>query len=219
MLLAEDLLLLAHKDQAGVSYLLAEDRLDDALHAAVLIDLILLNALHYHDQVLVPTTGTIPEDAVLNAALLMLRKATAPVTLMRGIRLLCSQHPRFRYELLERLAERGILRKQEERLLLVFTQATYLLQDEKYKAELVAHLGRVLIQRARPDIRTTMLVQLATWCRLIDFIFRDVEEATRAKLAVAALADHDMQRLRSEPNSAVPDSHVQCLRLVAHLTH
>jgi hypothetical protein len=155
-LIAEDLLLLLLDDESGK--VTASDSAGVALGGAVLAELAILGAVTVDERTSrlfspkVRVTGPAPEDRVLADALDVVaekeRTAQSLVELL-GKHLVAT--------LGDRMAERGILERQESRLLGI-SRTRWPAVDRSHEAEVRQALTSVLVQGTTPDSRTGALV-------------------------------------------------------------
>lgn len=158
-LIAEDLLLLLLDDVKGTA---TSSYLDVALGGALLVELALADAVHVRERTSVwsgakvgVTPGAAVADPVLAEALRRVaereRAASDLVTrLGKGAR----------SALTARLAERGILRREDDKVLGLFPRTRWPEADGRHEDEVRARLTAVLVQGLEPDPRTGALVAL-----------------------------------------------------------
>lgn len=158
-LIAEDLLLLLLDDESGKVPMGVSDSIGPALGGAVLAELAILGAVTIGERESrwrapkVRVTGPAPDDRVLADALeLIAEKARAPQDLVE--RLGKGLVPK----LGDRLADRGILERRENRLFGIIARTRWPAADKSHEQELLQNLESVLVQYATPDDRTGALV-------------------------------------------------------------
>src|SRR5690606_15009693 len=93
-----------------------------------------------------------------------------------------------RERLLDHLAQRGILRKERDRILGLFPTTRWPAHDSTHEAELRAHLRRVLVDGVQPEPRLAALIALL---HAVDAVPRVVGAADRklAKQRAKAIAE------------------------------
>lgn len=163
MLIAEDFLLLLTEDRTGRTQA-PGDQLEMALGGATLIDLALLNKIGLTGagdegkpgRVIV-RDHTPTGDAVLDHALEIAsaHEGKRPATLIRPL----SRH--LRRTLYERLAQRGVVRAEEGKVLGVFPTHRWPAQDAAHEAQVRRLVTQVLVQQTTPDDRTAALIALS----------------------------------------------------------
>ncbi|MFO7193469.1 MAG: GPP34 family phosphoprotein [Thermocrispum agreste] len=186
MLLAEELLLLAYDDHTGRQAW--GSNIDYALAGAVLIELADL------DHVRLDGTG--------RKARLVVR-STSPtghpvLDAWQGkVADQAGRKPKdvvgklatgLRERLLDHLAQRGILRKERDRILGLFPTTRWPAHDSTHEAELRAHLRRALVDGVQPEPRLAALIALL---HAVDAVPRVVGAADRklAKQRAKAIAE------------------------------
>jgi hypothetical protein len=162
MLLAEDLLLLLYDDETGKP-ITGSPGLDYALAGAVLIELTLLGKVNIAGDGedakkgrLTVLDATPTGDALLDERLAFLsgKAGSRPKNLMGKL------SKNLRDRVLVRLAERGILQADKDRVLGLFPVTRWPAQDARHEGELRSALDNVLKLGAQPDDRTGALVAL-----------------------------------------------------------
>lgn len=163
-LIAEDVLLLMLDDDTGA--FVAADNLKPALAGSVLAELALLGAVEIESgkgwwtrtRVLLDDDATAVSDPLLLGALADIgEKSRSPEGLVNRLgRNLPEQ-------LCTRLAERGILRREESRILGVFPRTRWPAADSAHEIDLRRALQRALVGGEEPDerIATVIAVLLA----------------------------------------------------------
>lgn len=158
-LIAEDLLLLLLDDRKGTT---SSSHVDVALGGALLLELALAEAVHVRERTSIwsgakvaATPGAAVADPVLAEALRRVaereRAASDLVNrLGKGAR----------DALTARLAQRGILRREDDRVLGLFPRTRWPEADGRHEHEVRARLAAVLVQGLDPDPRTGALVAL-----------------------------------------------------------
>jgi hypothetical protein len=158
-LIAEDLLLLLLDDEKGTA---TSSYVDVALGGAVLLELALAEAVTVRERTsiwsgakVVATPGAVVDDPVLAAGLATVaereRSASDLVNrLGKGVKAV----------LAERLATRGLLQRQDDKVLGLFPRTRWLAADTAHEVEVRRRLSAVLVQGVEPDARTGALVAL-----------------------------------------------------------
>jgi hypothetical protein len=165
MLLAEDLLLLLLDDVRGSTP--AAVSVDEVLGGALLTELALTGAVEVRDgggwgragRVVPTPLASDPAgpaaDPVLGPALT--RVGERPRTAQDLVGLLGRG---LRPTLIDRLAGRGLIRRQEDRVLGLFPRTRWPAADVRYEAAVRQRLADVLVRGVQPDPRTVALVAL-----------------------------------------------------------
>lgn len=159
-LLAEDLLLLLLDDETGSA---TSSYVDVALGGAVLLELALAGAVTVRERTSIwsgakvavtPGTTTLG-DPLLDSALPLVAERERSASdlvhrLGKGVQDV----------LAERLAARGLLRRQDDKVLGLFPRTRWLAADTAHEVDVRRHLTAVLVQGLEPDARTGALVAL-----------------------------------------------------------
>lgn len=192
MLIAEDLLLLLLDDESG--RLTHASYLDTAVGGALLVELALADNVEVVKgsgmwaRAKVVTTGTpAPEDATLAAALATVAEKGRTAQDLVG-RLGKGR----RDELLERLEERGIVRREEDKVLGLFPRRRWPAVDSSHEDDVRRQLGDALVRGVAPTERTAGLVAvlsaLGVAHRVLD---REGLPAGELRKRAKAIADGD----------------------------
>lgn len=159
LLLAEDLLLLLLDDDLGT---LRQSNLQPLLGGAVLAELALLGAVEVEEKQgfwqtvrVRPVPGRRPEDPVLAGAQDVV--AEKPRTAQD---LATRLGKPLKDRLTDRLVARGILRREEHKVLGLFPSARWPAADSRHEDEVRRRLADVLVRGLSPDPRTVALVAL-----------------------------------------------------------
>jgi hypothetical protein len=172
MLMAEDLLLLVTDDASGrLSAPAAE--VDAGLGGANLVELTLRNKVDLSGEGDQGKSGRIivrdpspAGDAVLDAALEIIaaHQGKKPSTVIRSL------SKNLRQSLYQRLANGGVVRAEQGRILGVFPTHRWPAQDASHEAEVRRLVTQVLTQQTAPDARTAALIALLHALRCEDKI-------------------------------------------------
>ncbi len=173
LFLHEEILLLSLKDKAGTVHSGAHHQ--HALSAAIVAELLLEERIRItaegKKQFVEVADRTALGDEVLDECLE--RVATAKrraqvnrwVTTFAGVRQL-------RQRIAGSLVERGILKADQDKVLLIFTRRIYPERDPKPEREIVQRLRRAIFTPARDiDPRTAVLVAIAHATRILPYVF------------------------------------------------
>lgn len=159
-LIAEDLLLLLLDDEDGT--LVQQSFVDQALAGAVLAELALEEHVVLRERRgwgakphVVPADGAAPDDEVLAHALgVVAERPRDAGGLLRPLGKGLRQH------LAERLVERGVLRREEGKVLGLFPRTTWPAVDSTHEAEVRRDVTATLVDGVPPGPRTAAVVGL-----------------------------------------------------------
>ncbi len=173
--LAEELLLLALDDDKGTVSWRVADGLSSALAGAVLAELALRERIALDGKNVVIHDPSPSGDGVLDEALALLAAAKHPRDPTHWVDTFRGHSKRLRERLEDRLVEQGILRREEHRVLRVFTLHRYPEANPALEQELRQRIRRVVLDGAAPEPRTTILISLAKAAGLLDGVFAATE--------------------------------------------
>lgn len=169
MLIAEDLLLLATDDTTGKSTVPSMYR-DPALAGAVLMELVVAGRVQLQGEkkaAEVVVTDTTPlGNAVLDAALQSLAEK-GPLKSVSAIRRLAKGLPG---RLHDELEARGILRREDGKVLGIFSTTRWPAEDSQYESGVRAQVADVLLKGTEPDGRTAAIISVLTAADLLSTV-------------------------------------------------
>jgi len=158
-LIADDLLLLLLDDEKGTP---TSSYLDTVLGGALLLELALAEAVDVREKTsiwssakVVARPGAAVDDPVLQDALATVAERERSASDLVG-----RLGKGAKDVLAERLAERGVLARHDDRVLGLFPRTRWLPADAAHEQELRRALTAVLVQGAEPDQRTGALAAL-----------------------------------------------------------
>jgi hypothetical protein len=160
LLIVEDLLLLLLDDTSGT--IAGEGTLYYTLGGAVLVELALRGEVAPDDSRTMfngirigAVKGELPSDPLLREAYEKVAKKP------RGVQeLLIDIGSSLRGEVLDRLVERGFIRREKKKVLGIFPTTRMPAQRPEYEAQLLESVRSVLVDGAEPDARTGALAAL-----------------------------------------------------------
>ncbi len=176
---AEEIMLLLLDDDGGEFVRVPEWSLQCALAGAVLMDLALENRIDTDLEQLVLVDSSPVGDDLLDPTLASIAQATEPHDSRYWIQHTAQDADRIRDQVLERLVERGILQRRDERFLWVFQSRRYPVVDGKADREVKLRIMGVLFSDEIPDPRDIVIVCLAEACGLFRELLsrRELEHA------------------------------------------
>lgn len=186
--LAEELLLLALEDEKGVVHSAASSSLDYGLAGAVLMELVLADRLRVEGERVLLDDGSLAGDEVLDGALEDLG-ASKPRTAEHWVGRWGRQNLKDR--LLERLVRKGVLRREEHRVLWIFPQNRYPERDAASERALRERVRAVVLGGHKPEARLAALTSLIKACDLADEVFAP-SERDRAHKRLEEMAEKDL---------------------------
>jgi golgi phosphoprotein 3 len=194
--LAEELLLLSHDEKTGHFYNMSDAM--PALAGAVLMELALRDRIDTDLDKLIIVDATPTGEPVLDGILAQM--VTEPGTHSTEDWLDFVKHSgQGIYDAaLQRLIERGVLRREENRVLWVFGTRRYPMVENHEQQEVKLRIAALLMSDDIPDARDIVIVSLAEACGLLEHIFSEGElQHARARIDQIVNLDLIGQAVRS----------------------
>lgn len=212
----EEIVLLALDDKTGAPLALPVTALAYGLAGAVLADLAVAGKIDTDESKLVLLDATPTGDTLLDPwlALIAADKKMHPVA--HWLSVLADRKNEIEQPALDRLLSRGILKREDKKILWVIGLRRYPTIDGHERTEVRTRLGQLILGDDLPDPRDAILISLLRGCHLTDQIFagpefaaRDQRLATLAKMdlvgrEVAAATTEAIIALSTAMNSSVP---------------
>jgi hypothetical protein len=191
--LLEEFLLLALDDQTGQLHPLAPSALDFATAGAILMDLTLRHRIDndLRDMFVVDTTPT--GDELLDPALQLMSLAPVltPHPIAYWLRQFADEGAAFREKAFRRLETRGVIKRQDRKILWVFGTRRYPVVDDKETREVKLRILGVILGNEIPLPHDVMLTSLANCCGLFRYILSSAE-ATSAQGRITQVEKIDL---------------------------
>jgi golgi phosphoprotein 3 len=178
--LAEELLLLALNDEKGTVLMAGSMGLSYGLAGALLIDLVEAGHLRIEGKDLVAAPGGSAGDEILDEVLGAIRNAKRTRDVKYWVGKIGRSAGKIRKRLLDRLAEKRILQREEHRVLLIFPTTRYPATNPMPEYGIRERVRFGLRGMTSPDERTAALISLVQACDLIGTLF-DKGERREAK--------------------------------------
>jgi len=178
--LAEELLLLALKDDKGTILLSASTGLPFGLAGAALMELFLQKKVEVCDKRLAVTGFAGPKDPILNEIWQAVREKEKP----KAIRFWVEKYGRtskLRNRYLDLLIQKNILTRERKKILFVIPSSRYPTTDPRPETEERARLRRTVLEDKPADSRTVMLLSLIQACELVGEVFPRTEKKEARK--------------------------------------
>lgn len=178
MLLAEELLLLALRDKEGTVVSAASTGLDFGLRGALLAELALAGRLeHGEKKRLVVKDASPAGDPLLDAVMARMTEPKRPKDARGWVGELSFKPRGIRDQLLDRLVERGVLRREHKRILWVFSRETHPTDDQRPEMRVREDLRAWVLGGATPGARAATLIGLVSVIGLVSEVFTKDERA------------------------------------------
>jgi hypothetical protein len=178
--LPEELLLLALRDKKGTVISSASTALPYGLAGAVLLELTLADRVTFEDSKIVLDDATPTGDDILDEGLERIkqskknRKPSYWVNKLSGIK-------KIKERLLDRLVHKGILRREEHRILRVIPSKRYPTVHGGPEKKLRDSIRAAILDGIEPEERTGILISLVSACSLVNEIFEKAERKAAQK--------------------------------------
>lgn len=212
----EEIVLLALDDKTGAPLPLPVTALGYGLAGAVLADLAVAGKIDTDTKKLIVLDPTPTGDPLLDPwlAMIVAEKTIHPVA--HWLAVLSDRQGEIEQPALDRLIQRGILQRQDKKILWVIGLRRYPTVDGHERTEVRTRLGQLILGDDLPDPRDATLLSLLSGCCLTGNIFegpefaaRDHRLATLAKMdlvgrEVAAATSEAIDALCSAMNASVP---------------
>jgi len=187
---AEDLFLLVLDDHAGQIKALPEFTLDFALAGAVLMDLAIRGRIDIDTEGLHVADPQPTGQAELDGVLAELAAAGGKSSVTVWLQQLSRKGTWIQERILERLVGHGILKREDRRILWVFTVRRYPLVDNREIQDVKTRLRTLILGDDIPDAREAVLVSLVQACNLAgEFLSPQEIRQHRGRLEAIAKLD------------------------------
>jgi hypothetical protein len=188
---AEEILLIALDDQAGVIKELPTLSLPYALSGAVLMDLALRNKIDTDLKTLTVVDPAPTGDPILDPSLAKIAASTEVKKIEFWLETIANDANQIKAATMEGLIAKKILRKEEHRMLWVFASRRYPVIDNREEKEVKARLREVLLTDALPEPRDIVLISLLHACHLLKEVLSE-QELVQAHARIEQVAKLDL---------------------------
>lgn len=186
--LSEALCLIALDDARGTVGMDVSSHLQYALAGAAILDLTLRARLAVAGKDLAVTDAAPTGDDILDDALAAIVRSEKRRSVAHWVRNLGKGVPHHRERVIARLVARGILRREDDRLLWVFSRQRFPTSDPAPEHDLRDHLRAVALGTAAPDLWSALLLNLLNAGRMEGLLLSTREERRVAKPQLEAFA-------------------------------
>ncbi len=186
----EELVLLALDDQTGKPLDLPPSAPGYGLAGAIILELSLAGRVDTDLQQLTVLNPAPTGDGLLDPWLSLFQTTRPPGSVMFWLRELSLRQDEIRQAATDRLIQRGILRREERRLLWVFGVRRYPTVDGAERAEVRTRLSRLILGNDLPAPRDAILLSLIHGCHLTGHLFAHLDlKAASARIETLAKTD------------------------------
>jgi Golgi phosphoprotein 3 len=172
---SEEFLLLALSDPKGGFVREPPERFDNALAGAILMDLALLNRIDTDIDHLILVEALPTGDALLDKVLAAIREYPDSKSTAYWIEEIRYRIDEFREVLIGRLVARGMVQREDKKLLGIFPQTRYAVPSGSEAREVRERLRKLILSDDIPDPRDILLISLLVSCNLVDRLFSRAE--------------------------------------------
>lgn len=187
----EEIVLLALDDATGALLPMPTMAFSYALAGAAICDLALLNRIDTDPEQLVVLSAEPTGDPLLDRALRTIVNTRTPLRVSGWLNVLSEDARNLEAAALDRLVARGILRREEKKILWVFGTRRYPTLDNQERTEVRTRLAALILSDDLPDPRDAILISLLTASHLAPRIFSGPEFNARSE-RLATLAKMDL---------------------------
>lgn len=188
----EEFLLLTHDDETAQFYPLARSTMDCAAAGAALMDLTLRHRVDNDLKHMFVVDAEPVDDELLDPVLQVMALAPVmePRTIAYWLHHVAAEGEALRERALKRLEARGILKREEKKILWIFTAERYPILHEGDVRQIKQRMRSVILGDDIPLPHDMMLTALARACGLFDHILGSRElEAAQARIDLVARMD------------------------------
>jgi len=176
--ISEEVLLLFIDDERGTFIRGPDIHVELAMSGAVLMDLALANRIDTDPERLFVVDRSPLGDEVLDRLLARIAASEQEHSVEYWLNWIREDVPDIMGHFIDRLVERGILRRMEEKILWVFETRRYPVIDDREEREVKRRITSVLFSDEVPDPRDIVIIGIVNACDLLEVILhhREVEK-------------------------------------------
>lgn len=190
--LPEKILLFALDNETGKICHLPEQYLDYALAGALIMELALQNRLHTTEDATLKVLDKTPVgNPSLDTVLELLPETGERVSLEKALAEVSARTKTFMENILQELVDKGILKREDYRYLLVFSRECYPTVDPSEELAVRNRLRDILLAEKAPRDKDTILIGITHVCNLLQPLFTDAEWTT-VEPRLHALTKHEV---------------------------
>ena len=169
----EEIVLLALDDKKGKFVDLPPLALDQALAGAVLLELAFQNRIDTDLSHLTLVSDKPTGDKMLDPVLKEIATAKDKKDAKFWVGIISSDGEKIRDDALARLVERGVLKREEKKILWVIPGRRYPMIQNQEEEEVRKRIRHVVVEGAIPSPRDVVIISLASACQLLRTVFTD----------------------------------------------
>lgn len=172
---SEEFLLLALSDPKGGFVREPSERFENALACAILMDLALLNRIDTDLDHLILIAATPTGDLLLDRVLTLIAEYPDSKSTAYWIEEIRYRFDEFREVLIQGLIDRGMLKREDKKLLGIIPQTRYAVAPGPEVQKVRERLRTMILSDDIPDPQDVLLISLLVSCGLIDRLFSRAE--------------------------------------------
>lgn len=165
--IAEEIILLFLDDQKGTLIRGPDIHIELAVSGAVLMDLALANRVDTDPERLFVVNSTPMGDDILDGVLDRIVHSEKEESVEYWLNDLREDTQMFITRFIDRMVERGILRRVEEKILWVFESRRYPVIDDREEREVKRRITSILFSDDIPDPRDVVIISLVNACDML----------------------------------------------------
>jgi len=171
----EEIVLLALDDKKGKFVDLPPLALDQALAGAALLELALQNRIDTDLAHLMLVSDKPTGDKMLDPILREIAAAKDKKDAKYWVGVISADGEKIRNAALARLVEKGVLKREEKKILWVIPGRRYPMIQNKEEEEVRKRIRHVVVDGAIPSPRDVVIISLASACQLLRTVFSDAD--------------------------------------------
>jgi hypothetical protein len=201
--LPEELLLVTMRDADNI-YRGNHYSLSYSLVGAAIIELILLERLQFDAKKNLQVVNSLSTgDQILDEMLVKLQNSKSTRSRRSYISSISMKMRSLKRRFMERLAKKGIVRKEERRILGIIPYTKFVLMDQSHAVSIRETFRNVLIKGQQPEERTSALIALLYSCRMLGYQFIKSERKQARKNAKELAKQNPVATAVTEQMAAV----------------
>ena len=171
----EEIVLLALDDKKGKFVDLPPLALDQALAGAALLELAFQNRIDTDLTHLTLVNDKPTGDKMLDPILSEIAKAKDKKDAKHWVGVISADGEKIRDAALAKLVEKGVLKKEEKKILWVIPGRRYPMIQNKEEEEVRKRIRKVVVEGEVPSPRDVVIISLSSACQLLRTVFTDAE--------------------------------------------
>ena len=210
--IAEEVLLLFLDDEKGTFIRGPDIHVELAMSGAVLMDLAFANRIDTDPERLFVVDQSPVGDRILDDLLTRIAATEPERTTEYWLNWIREDVPDIMGHFIDRLVEKGILRRLEEKILWVFETRRYPVIDDREEREVKRRITSVLFSDEIPDPRDVVIIGIVNACDLIDVILHH-READKVRGRAEQISQMDF--IGQAINSTINDVRASILSMIS----